>query len=264
MKALLSGKILAVALVAIVLTACGGSDSNGRKSSSSSVPSSAAASSVAPSSVAASSVAPSSVAASSVAASEVASSVASSEAAPAMVIYEDEEIPAWNLWDCCGGTTPVVVAAAEVEHGNVAQFTINNGPDGGSVVGFTARNGGNDGAEGGAPFNATSIKTTGTLTFDLKMTQAPTPGVGVWLLKVESSSGPITFAEVNLSSSHEGHTAPVLNTWQTYTFNISALETDGLDVSRMEVFMIFPAWSTGQGAIFQVDNVKILATGATP
>ena len=54
-----------------------------------------------------------------------------------------------------------------------------------------------------------------------------------WLLKVESNAA-ATFAEVNLSSSQEGHAAPVLDTWQTYTFNISDLADAGLDVNLRE------------------------------
>lgn len=255
MKTLLSSNSLIVALLAIALTGCGGGSSSKKSESSaaaSSTPSSVASST--PSSVASSM--PSSVASSvpsSAASSE--SSSASSVASAALVIYEEDEIPAWHLWDCCGGTTPVAVVSAEVEHGKAAEFAIH----GSTVVGFTARNG--DGAVGGAPFDATSIKTTGTIKFDLKMTHAPTAGVGTWKFKVESPAA-ATHVEVNLSTSQEGLTAPVLNTWQTYTFNLSTLETAGLDVAHLELFMVFPAWGTGDGAIFQVDNVKILATGA--
>jgi hypothetical protein len=293
MKALLSGKILAVALVAVVLTACGGSDDDDDNSSSSSAPASVAASSVATSeaasSVAASEAASSaatseavssvamSEAASSVAMSEAASSVATSEAASsvmesssseatssaaaaALVIYEENILANWTAWDCCRGSTPVALVASEVDHGKAAQFSILG--DGQTVVGFSSRTG--HGAVGGAVFDATSIKTTGTISFDLKLITAASAGAVDWKFKVESNGGGAgNAAEVDLTdNSQEGHAAPVLNTWQTYTFNISALETAGVNVAGLDVFMIFPAWGTGTGAVFQVDNVKIWSTGA--
>lgn len=247
MKTLLGSKTLIVAFVAIALTGCGGSDSKKNNSSTaSSTPSSVASSTASVASSTSSSVVASSVESS----AGSSSSEASSTPTAALVIYEEDEIPAWHLWDCCGGTTPVSIESSDVDHGKVAQFTIHNGPDGGSVVGFTARNG--DGAVGGTPFNATSIKATGKIKFDLKMTHAPTAGVGTWKFKVETPSA-ATHVELDLPS------APVLDTWKTYTFNLSTLETAGLDVSKLELFMVFPAWSTGEGAIFQLDNVAIWA-----
>ena len=281
MKTLLSGKILVLALTAIVLTACGGSD-NDDNSSSSSAPSSVAASSVATSeaassvaaSEAASSVATSeaasseamSEAASSVATSEAASSVmesssseaASSAPAAALVIYEENILTNWVAWDCCRGSTPVALVTSEVDHGKAVRFSILG--DGQTVVGFSSRTA--HGAVDGTAFDATSIKTTGTVSFDLKLITAASAGTVDWKFKVESP-GAATAAEVDLTdSSQEGHANPVLNTWQTYTFNISTLETAGLNEAAMDLFMIFPAWGTGTGAVYEIDNVKIWATGA--
>jgi hypothetical protein len=30
-----------------------------------------------------------------------------------------------------------------------------------------------------------------------------------------------------------------------------------LDISNIQVVMIFPTWQTGSGAVYQIDNVKI-------
>ncbi len=223
----------------------------------SSTPASVAASSVDASSTPASSAVASSIEASSIPASS--SSIASSSSpSAALVVFEELALSQWNPWDCCGGSTPVVITGSEVDHGQVAQFSIN----GATVVGFSSR--ADHGAVGGTPFDASSIKTTGTVSFDLKMTQAATAGPAVWKFKVESNggAGAGNAAEVNLTTSQEGHAAPVLNVWQTYTFNISALEAAGVNVSGLDLFMIFPAWGTGGGAIFQIDNMKINATGA--
>jgi hypothetical protein len=267
MKTLLNGKVLVVALVAIVLTGCGGSSNNNGRSSSSAVAVSSVAASEAASSemvVASSSEAASSVmviASSSEAASSVmessSSEATSSAPAAALVIYEEEILPGWKAWDCCAGSTPVALVASEVEHGKAVRFSIIG--NGQTVVGFSSRTA--HGAVDGVAFDATDIKTTGTVSFDLKLITAATAGAVDWKFKVESTNA-ATAAEVDLTTSQEGHSAPVLNTWQTYTFNISALETAGLNEAAMDLFMIFPAWGTGSGAVFEVDNVKIWATGA--
>ena len=172
----------------------------------------------------------------------------------ALTVFEDAALPEWAAWDCCGGTTALLVADDE-EHNNVTEFTIS----GGTVVGFTARDA--DGAVGGQPFDASALSTTGTLQFDVKMTQLPTGGQVNWLLKVESD-GAGSFAEVDLSSSQEGHASPALDTWQTYTFNLADLASDGLNLSAIDLFMVFPAFGPGDGAIFSIDNVRVYEDGA--
>lgn len=171
----------------------------------------------------------------------------------ALVIYNDAANPMWASWDCCGSTTATIEDAGG-DYGNVTQFTI----AGATVVGFTTRE--VDGAVGGTPFNADSIASTGTLEFDLKLITAPatTPD---WLLKVESNNA-AEFAQVSLSTAQEGHASPIVDTWQHYTFNLADLQTAGLDLTSIDVAMIFPAWGEGDGAVFQVDNVQFMAEGS--
>lgn len=73
------------------------------------------------------------------------------------------------------------------------------------------------------------------------MTQvAPDNTEAPWLFKVESVDA-ASFAEVDLSTSVE-QAAPVVGEWQKYTFKLSDLANAGLDVSAIDVLMIFPAW----------------------
>jgi hypothetical protein len=51
----------------------------------------------------------------------------------------------------------------------------------------------------------------------------------------------------------------VTGEWQTYTFNLSDLAMGGLDLSAIDVVMVFPTWGTGDGAVYRIDNVKFLA-----
>jgi hypothetical protein len=156
------------------------------------------------------------------------------EQEPALVVFENEANPLWPAWDCCGGTTPEIIAD-DAEHGQVTQFNI----VGDTVVGFNARD-----AVDGVAFN-TPIGTT--LEFDMKVTTMPTAGDTDWKLKLEDSGdGEV---EVNLQDSAEGQ-VPVLDTWMHYTFNVA-----GLGLSDVDLIMIFPTWGTGDGAEFSVDNV---------
>jgi hypothetical protein len=91
----------------------------------------------------------------------------------------------------------------------------------------------------------------------MKMVAAPSGGDTDWLLKIEAD-GNTSFAEVNLNTSNEGQD-PVVGQWQTYTFDLLALSDAGLDISAIDVVMIFPAWATGGGAIYRVDNAVILS-----
>lgn len=163
-----------------------------------------------------------------------------------ITIFADEVNPGWALWDCCGGTTPEVVDGGD-GYGNVAQFSIldNNG----TVLGFNTRE-----VDGGTPFNASAMLTTGSLKFDMKVVSPPS-GDTTWMLKVESDNA-ASAVEVALSTSIEGE-APTTGEWQTYTFPLQALSDGGLDISSIDVIMIFPAWGTGGGAVYQIDNMSI-------
>ena len=174
---------------------------------------------------------------------------------PALVVFENTTLANWAPWDCCGGSTPTQETDADAAHDQVTQFSVLAD----TVNGFTARDA--DGAVGGTSFDASSFANTGTVSFDLKMTSAPNAGVVDWKFKVESV-GAASFIEVNLSSSQEGHITPVLDTWQTYTFNLSDLAAGGLDLANIDLFMIFPAWGSGVGAVYSVDNIKIFPEGA--
>ena len=170
--------------------------------------------------------------------------------APPLVIFETEIQSGWDAWDCCGGSTPSIEIDSDTQYGEVVEFAIN----GDTVVGFSTRAG--HGVIDGSPFNASNMVTTGTVEFDLKMTTAPAGGDTSWMFKIESDEAS-TAVEVPLSTSVEGHTAPELGVWQHYSFNIADLTDAGLDPSQIDVLMIFPAWGSGDGAAFSVDNVVI-------
>ncbi|TWX52599.1 glycoside hydrolase family 16 protein [Colwellia hornerae] len=172
--------------------------------------------------------------------------------APELVVFTDDENPSWPMWDCCGGSMPTVELDDDA-HGNVAEFSIGGEP---TVMGFISRA---DNTDSPAPFDASAILSNGVIQFEMKVTAMP--GDAAWMFKVEADNN-ATFAELTLTDSVEG-VSPALDQWQTYTFNLSALANAGLDVSAIDVLMVFPAWGAGEGAIYRLDNVKIYDPTAT-
>ena len=171
---------------------------------------------------------------------------------PKVVIFEDAENPSWPMWDCCGGSTPVVATDDET-HGAVAEFAIGASP---TVMGFITREANiSDPAGSPSPFDATAILANGVIQFDMKVVSMPNNAGATWLFKVESDNS-ASAAELPLSGSVEGVT-PVEGQWQTYTYNLADLANAGLDVSALDVLMVFPAWGAGEGAVYRIDNVKI-------
>jgi hypothetical protein len=106
----------------------------------------------------------------------------------------------------------------------------------------------------GSEFDASAITPNGVIEFDLKVMTSPGPDTA-WKFKVESV-GAATEVEMDFTNSNEG-VAPVTGQWQHYTYKLADLAAAGLDVSAINVMMMFPAWGTGEGAVYRVDNVRI-------
>ncbi|CUS47358.1 MAG: beta-glucanase [Idiomarinaceae bacterium HL-53] len=163
---------------------------------------------------------------------------------PELVLFDDAQNPDWPLWDCCGGTTPSVVE--DEERGPVGEFSIGETP---TVMGFKPADG------SGIQFDASSLLVDGVIQFDMKVVSAPLDSASVWKFKVESD-GASTAVEVDLSTGNAGN-EPVVGEWATYTFSLQALADAGLDLAAIDVVMIFPAWDTGNGAVYRVDEARI-------
>lgn len=179
---------------------------------------------------------------------------AGGSASPSLTIFDDAENTSWPMWDCCGGSTPMVEIDDET-HGAVAEFAIGASP---TVMGFISREGNTDSP---APFDASAILSNGVVQFDLKVTSMPNVSDAAWLFKIESDNAN-SAVELPLTDSVEA-VLPTEGAWQTYTFNLSDLANAGLDVSALDVLMIFPAWGSGEGAVYRVDNVKIYDPNAS-
>lgn len=170
-----------------------------------------------------------------------------------LTVFENEENTSWPAWDCCGGLLPTI-ETEDNDHEQVTEFSIGTQP---TVMGFISRDEfiKIDGVSA-APFDASAILNDGVISFDMRVISSPNVTDTPWLFKVESNGGE-TPVELMLTQSNEG-VAPTLDIWQTYTFNLSDLANAGLDISAIDVLMVFPTWGEGEGAIYRLDNVKIV------
>lgn len=160
-------------------------------------------------------------------------------------LYEDALHASWRLWDCCAFLQQIETTD-DAEHGEVTEFTIGEGSDGGTVVGYFGR-------DTGGVVDVSEYINEGVFKFDMKVVNMPTDGETDWLIKLESA-GSATAAELNVTESKQGE-VPKLDEWQSYSFPLIDLASAGLDLSAIDIVMIFPAWSTGTGAVYRVDNV---------
>ena len=158
-------------------------------------------------------------------------------------VFTDTVADQWSIWDCCGGSTPTTETDDD-QHGEVAQFSIGATP---TVMGFLA--------DEDVSFDASALLENGVVQFDLKVITAPSDVDAQWLFKIESI-GASSAVELALTQSNEGQT-PVTGEWQTYTFPIGQLFDAGLDISAINVLMVFPTWDMGNGALYRIDNVII-------
>jgi len=184
--------------------------------------------------------------------------IAADTSAPSLVLFEDSENAAWPMWDCCGGSTPEIVEDEDAAYGATAQFAIGANP---TVMGFISKEAFLPEGVSPAPFDATSILSNGVVQFDMKVVSMPNDASATWLFKIEANDA-ASAVELPLTSSIEG-AIPVAGQWQTYTFNLSDLANAGLDVSAIDVLMVFPAWGAGEGAVYRIDNAKIYDPNAS-
>ena len=103
----------------------------------------------------------------------------------------------------------------------------------------------------------------GKFEFDLKIINPGSANLsGGFLLKVETTpslnSGELAVTDIDVNSS----------AWQSVSFPVSSLTASGaINLSSITVPMVFfPAYETGAGLVYQIDNVRYtgIADGATP
>jgi hypothetical protein len=118
----------------------------------------------------------------------------------------------------------------------------------GTVLGFRA----NDGIY----FDAIDLwASDGVLRFDFKLVSAPNDTSAEFGIKVESGDA-ATNVKFNLTESYEG-VAPILGEWQTYTYPLTQLSDAGLDISAIDIVLVYPGYASSAGSVFRIDNVAI-------
>nr|WP_136251601.1 carbohydrate binding domain-containing protein [Ningiella ruwaisensis] len=160
-------------------------------------------------------------------------------------IFSDALGDSWQINACCDGNSSAEVITED--DGNVyVQFTTTGDA---AVTGFDSRL-----PSGGASFDISSLAGSGFLKFDVRVIQQPSSGAG-WLVKVEQNGECCSnFAEIPLADLPEG--APVVGEWISYSIPVADLISAGLSPTQVDAFFVFPGFTTGNGAIVQLDNVR--------
>ena len=164
-------------------------------------------------------------------------------AAEPLDVYVDSLEAGWSLWDCCGGATFAEVAD-DAEHAQVVELAF-GAP--GTVTGFLAD----------ASFDVSALA-SGTLEFEF-FEVAPPPAGAQWRVKLESI-GAATAVEVLLTAADNPMPAAQ---WQTYRFSLSG-DLAGLDLSKVNLILVFPDFGNADGAIGRIDNVRFVPAEASP
>ncbi|WP_019026152.1 putative Ig domain-containing protein [Colwellia piezophila] len=153
----------------------------------------------------------------------------------------------WESWIETNGSSQVIVDD-NAAYDNVNEVTI-------TASGFVA--GYRPVADVGVPIDMSAFVSTGTFEFDLKVTTAPA-GTDEWFLKIEGGAG--TLNDYSIFKDNGDHSAIELDVWQHYSFNLSDLA--GLDLTAINNVMLFPAWGSNSGAVYQLDNFAFYPNGA--
>ncbi|MDF2178877.1 family 16 glycosylhydrolase [Aliiglaciecola sp. CAU 1673] len=159
-----------------------------------------------------------------------------------LALYEDSTAPHWSLWDCCGNASLEQITDNDPTRGQVVEVNF-FGPAP-TVSGLQS-----------SVVHDVSPISGGTLEFDLKLVSPPNDAGAQMLIKVEAEGG--AHAQFPLSASLEGQ-APVVGQWQHYSFSIDTLAAAGLDLTKVKLVMIFPEWARAQGAVYHLDNLRLI------
>lgn len=152
----------------------------------------------------------------------------------------------WESWIETNGSSQVIVDA-NAAYDNVTEVTINASQ---FVAGYKP-------TADGTSIDMSAFASTGTFEFDLKVTTAPT-GTEEWFIKIEGDAG--TLGDYSIFKDNGDHSAVEVGVWRHYSFSLSDLA--GLDLTAINNVMLFPAWGSNGGAVYQLDNFAFYPDGA--
>lgn len=155
--------------------------------------------------------------------------------APNVTLFADAFAPGWVGFLDANGTVTQVTDSNST-YGEVLEITTG----GSTVVGLGTR-----GLGDGSTIDTSRF---GVLEFDLKLVTVPTSGTTNWRLKVENAAQEI------------GIDTPVLDTWVRYSIPMSSLGTP----NALDLIMLFPDYGANAGAVYRLDNVKLLEVASPP
>ena len=161
------------------------------------------------------------------------------------VVFNNVLSANWETYDCCGDTIAVIVN--DNEHGSVVEFT---GVIDDTNMGFVATD----------MIDLSTFSPNSTLNFDLKIISFPTTIANTdWAVKVQSNGGPYSSP-----AGEEGAVTvrfedlPAENTWKSFSFSLSDMENEGLDLTSIDKIAISPNYGAANGVVYYLDNVELV------
>lgn len=153
-----------------------------------------------------------------------------------------EAVSNWDLYDCCGGTViEIKTDPIDATRGNVVEFSYSSDT---TVTYF----------QSSAPLDLSGWA-GGTLEFDVYIEAEPEGAE--WMMKTECVF-PCGTGDVPLTHNADA-TVPTVGVWQHYRFELDDLVDRGLDLTKVDTpLVLFPKWGNQAGAVFRVDNARLL------
>jgi len=157
----------------------------------------------------------------------------------------------WQVYDCCGETTPGMVTDAT--NGSVYEFT---GAIAETNLGFSAIE----------AIDISGFGVESTLNFELKIDTFPTTTPNTdWTVKVQSNGGLwVTPAGEESAFTISFSDLPAAGEWKSFSFSITDMaNNDGLDLAAIDKIAISPAWGNADGAVYYIDNIEFVDLDVT-
>lgn len=162
-----------------------------------------------------------------------------------IAVFTDELGADWSTYSCCDTEGATLVTDEDTAHDVVSEFSVGATA---TTVGYATT----------SPIDISNITTKGTLDFDIKVVTAPTAdGVTTgdiiptaWILKFESNGGAYNGGEeIEIAI-----TDLTVGTWKSISHPLSDLGS--LDLTKVGNVLLFPAWGSGAGSVYRLDNVS--------
>ncbi|GEA49890.1 hypothetical protein VIN01S_06940 [Vibrio inusitatus NBRC 102082] len=162
-----------------------------------------------------------------------------------------DESNGWSVYTSSENGRAFFEDSGDLGYANAVKYEISGAENAGMI------------AQGIEYFDGSEHVDEGVLSFDLKVLTEAVDPESLWEMKVRSNADSAEeVVYVNLIDMSKDQAEPVVGEWVNYTFNLSDLGDEGVDLSAIDRVAIYPTYGKGDGAVYYVANVSFYAEGA--